>query len=88
MFKADKDSVELSPGGTAQVTISNDSAGPMIVELLGTLSGIEAKVEQTQVKAGERAVLALRAGQEAKSGTLQLRIGPIGKIIPIQVSVK
>jgi hypothetical protein len=88
MFKTDKDSVELSPGSAADVTISNGSPGPMTVQVLGALAGIEAKLDRTQVKAGERAVLTLRAGKDAQSGTLQVRIDPIGKIIPIQVSVK
>lgn len=88
LFKADKDSVTLAPGGTAQVTISNGSPGSMAVKVLGTLAGVEAKLDPVQVKAGDQAVLTLHAGEGAKSGTLKLRIDPIGKIIPIEVSVK
>jgi len=88
MFKADKESVTLPPGSTEKVTISNGSPGSMTVQLLGTLPGIDAKLDQTQVKAGDRAVLTLHAGEGAKSGTLQLRLDPVGKIIPIQVAVK
>jgi len=88
MFQVDKDSVTLSPGASDQVIISNSSPGTMTVVLVGTLSSIEAKLDQTEVKAGGRAVLALRAGEDAKAGTLQLRIDPIGKFIPIQVSLK
>jgi hypothetical protein len=88
MFKADKDSVDLPAGGIEKVTISNGSPGSMTVQLLGSLTGIEAKFDQTQVKAGERAVLTLHASEKAKSGTLQLRIDPVGKIIAIRVSVK
>jgi len=88
LFKADKDSVTMAPGDTAQVTISNGSPGPMTVEVEGKLAGVETKVDQPQVKSGDKAVLTLRAAEGAKSGTLKLRIGPIGKIITIAVSVK
>jgi hypothetical protein len=87
-FKADKDAVTLEAGGSDQVTISNSSPGSMTVHLLGAIPGIEAKFDQTRVKSGDKAVLALRAGAGAKSGTLQVRIDPLGKVIPIQVSVK
>jgi len=87
-FKADKDSVTLQPGGTEQVVISNGSPGPMTVRVMGAISGIEAKLDQTQVKTGDKAVLSLHAGPGAKSGTIQVHIDPVGKVIPIQVSVK
>jgi hypothetical protein len=87
-FKADKDAVTLEAGGSDQVTISNSSPGSITVQLLGAIAGIEAKFDQTKVKSGDKAVLSLRAGAGAKSGTLQVRIDPLGKVIPIQVSVK
>jgi hypothetical protein len=87
-FKADKDAVTLEPGGSAEVTVSNGSPGPMTIAVMGSIPGIETKFDQTHVKAGERAVLTVHAGEGAKSGRLQLRIDPVGKIIPIQVSVK
>jgi hypothetical protein len=88
LFKVDKDSVALAPGGTGQVTISNGSPGSMTVEVIGALEGVEAKLDRAQVKAGDKAVLTLHAAEGAKSGTLKLRIAPIGKIVPIAVSVK
>lgn len=87
-FKSDKSSVTLQPDGSDQVEITNSSPGPMTVQLLGGITGIEAKFDQTTVKSGDKAVLKLHAGEGAKSGTLQVRIEPVGKIIPIQVSVK
>jgi len=88
MFKADKNAVDLQPGGSAQVVISNDSPGTMSVQLLGSLSGIETKFDRTNVKSGEKATLTLHAGPKAQSGTLEVRINPIGKLLPVQVSVK
>lgn len=87
-FKADKDSVTLQGDDTEQVVISNGSPGPMTVQIVGAVAGIEAKLDQTQVKAGEKAVLSLHATPDAKSGTVKVRIDPVGKVIPIQVSVK
>jgi len=87
-FKADKDSVTLQPDGSDQVEITNSSPGSMSVQVLGTIPGVEAKFDRTTVKTGDKAVLKLHAGPGAKSGTLQVRIDPLGKLIPIQVSVK
>lgn len=87
-FKADRDSVTLEPGGTETVNISNSSPGFMMVHVVGALAGIEAKLDKNKVESGERAVLSLHAGPGAKSGTIEVRVDPIGKMIPIQVSVK
>jgi hypothetical protein len=87
-FKADKDSITLDPGGNAEVTVTNGSPGPMTIAVMGSIPGIETKFDQKHVKAGERAVLTVHAGEGAKSGTLQLRVDPVGKLIPIQVTVK
>ncbi|HKE21308.1 MAG TPA: hypothetical protein VKB88_02900 [Bryobacteraceae bacterium] len=88
-FKADRDSVTLQPGGGAEeILISNTSPGSMTVHVLGELAGVEAKFEHTMVMSGDKAVLRLRALPGAKSGTIEVRIDPLGKIIPIQVSLK
>jgi hypothetical protein len=87
-FKADKDAVTLQADGSDQVEITNASPGSMTVQLLDGIPGIDAKFDQTTVKSGDKAVLKLHAGSGAKSGTLQVRIEPVGKVIPIQVSVK
>jgi len=88
-FKADRESVTLQPGGDAeQILISNGSPGSMSVHFMNELAGIDAKVEHTTVQTGEKAVLRLKAAPGAKPGTLEVRIDPVGKIIPIQVAVK
>lgn len=88
LFKADKNAVILEPGSSAQVVVSNDSPGSMTVGLLGSLAGIDAKFDHTDVKSGEKAVLTLHAGPKPQAGNLQIRIDPIGKLLPLQVSVK
>lgn len=88
-FKADRDSVTLTPGGDAeQILISNGSPGSMSVYITAELPGIDAKFEHTTVQSGDKAVLRLRAAPGAKSGTLQVRVDPLGKLIPIQISIK
>ena len=88
-FQADRDSVTLQPGGDAeQVLISNKSPGSMTVHVLAELAGVETKFDHTLVMSGDKAVLHLRAAAGAKSGAIEVRIDPVGKIIPIQVSVK
>jgi hypothetical protein len=88
MFKVDKEAVTLSPGGSEQIVITNGSPGPMGVQLVGTVPGIEAKIDESQVKPGGKTTLTLHAGPDAKSGTLQLRFEPVAKVTPITVTVK
>jgi len=88
LVKADRQSVTLKPGQSEQVTITNGAAGYMSLAIQGAVPGVEAKLDHNPLKAGEKAVLTLRAGENATSGALGIRVEQTGEQLPIQVSVE
>jgi hypothetical protein len=88
LVKADKAAVSLAPGGTEQVTISNTAQGPMSLSLSGAPPGVEVKLDRMDLSAGEKAVLSLRAGADAKPGVLSVRVEQTNQVIPISISIK
>jgi uncharacterized cupredoxin-like copper-binding protein len=88
MVKADRQSLNLKPGQSEQVTVTNGAAGYMSLSILGGAPGVEAKLDRAVLKAGEKAVVTLRAGENARSGALGIRVEQTGEMLPIQVSVE
>lgn len=86
--KADKQAVNLKPGETEQVTITNDAPGPMKLALENSLPGIEAKFDRVDLNTNDKALLTLRAGKGATGGVLGISIQPTGEVLRIEVSVK
>jgi hypothetical protein len=86
--KLDKQSVTLKDGEPEQVTIVNGAPGAMSISLSGMLPGVESKLDRTSLKAGEKAVLTLRAGSEAKPGVINVLVELTNQLLPIQVNVK
>jgi hypothetical protein len=88
LVKADKASVTLKAGESEQVTITNGAPGAMNISLTGTLPGVEVKLDRTILNAGEKAVLTVQAGADAKSGVLSIQVEQTNQVIPIQVGIK
>ena len=88
LVKADKASVTLQAGESGQVTITNSAPGPMNISLTGSVPGVEVKLDRTVLKAGEKAVLTVRAGDNAKSGVLSIQVVQTNQVIPIQVAIQ
>ena len=86
--KADKASVSLKAGETGQVTITNGAPGTMNISLTGSVPGLEVKLDRTVLNTGEKAVLTVRAGNDAKSGVLSVQVEQTNQVIPIQVAIK
>ena len=88
--KVDRSEVALEEGKAGQVTFSNGAAGAITLSFLGPPpAGIEAKFDHTELKAGEQAVLSLRAtGTPKTKATLQVRVDPTNQVIPIQISAR
>jgi hypothetical protein len=86
--KLDKQSVTLKDGEPEQVTIMNGAPGVMSISLSGMLPGVEGKLDRTSLKAGEKAVLTLRAGSKAKPGVINVVVELTNQLLPIQVNVK
>lgn len=86
--KADKASVTLKAGESEQVTITNSAPGAMNISLTGSVPGVEVKLDRTVLKTGEKAVLTVRAGGDAKPGVLSIQVEQTNQVIPIQVAIK
>ncbi len=85
--RADKESVSLKPGQTDKVTIANAAPGLMTISLMGQVPGVEAKLDHGDLKIGDKAILTLHAGEDARPGTFSIRVEQTGEIIPIRVDV-
>jgi hypothetical protein len=88
LVKPDKGTVRLKPGERQQVTITNTAPGNMTISVAGGLPGLSARLDKNELKIGEKAVLTLMAGENARSGLLNLRIEQTGEIITIQIEVE
>jgi hypothetical protein len=86
--KADKPAVSLKLGEPEQVTITNGAQGQVTLSLTGTLPGIDVKLDRMNLGSGEKAVVTLRAGNNAKPGVLSLRVEQTNQVIPIQVRIE
>jgi hypothetical protein len=86
--RADKPAVSLKPGGSDEVTMANGAPGGMTISLLSTIPGITVSPDHLDLKAGEKAVVTLRAGSDAKSGVVNFRVEQTNITIPIQVAVQ
>jgi hypothetical protein len=86
--KADKQQVTLKPGEEEKVVISNGAQGRMNLSLAGAVPGVEAKLDRTEVNAGEKATLTLHAGKEPKPGMLNVRVEQTSQLLPVQIKVE
>ncbi len=86
--KLDKQAVTLTEGEPGQVTVMNGAPGVMVISLSAMLPGVEGKLDRTTLKAGEKAVLTLRAGSKAKPGVINIVVEQTNQFLPIQVNVK
>lgn len=87
-LKADKEMVTLKAGQSAEVTLTNTAAGPMSIALQGAIVGVDVKLDRLDLKAGEKAVLSMRAKDGAQSGTLSIQVEQTNQIIPIRVNIE
>jgi hypothetical protein len=85
--KADKSVVNLKPGGSAQVILTNSAQGPMSISLVGRIQGVDVKLDRVNLNAGDKAVVNLEAHDGAHSGTLSIQVEQTNEVIPIQVNI-
>jgi hypothetical protein len=88
MVQADKSALTLAPGESGQVTIANAMRGPMALTIQGKLDGIEATLDSPNAPAVGKAILTVKAGPGAKSGTINVVAAQIGKTMPIRITIK
>jgi hypothetical protein len=87
LVKVDRQSVLVKPGQPEQVIITNTAQGMVTIGLQGTVSGVEASLDHTVLKAGEKATLTLRPGENLRPGTINIQVQPTSEVIPIRVTV-
>lgn len=87
-FKADHDSITLTPDESGTVTFTNSGDSFRDVLIVGSVPGVEAKLDRTRVQAGKEAVLTLHAGSDAKSGVLKFVIPQSAEMLTVQVKIK
>ena len=85
---ADKQSVTLKPGGSAQIVLANGSAGAVTLSIQGAIVGVEAKFDQLAIDSGGKATLRLSANASAQSGTITVEVEPAGQLLQIHVEVR
>jgi len=88
LVKADKENVELKAGTSEQVIITNTAPGTMDLTVVGKITGVEATLDHSQLKVGDRAILTLKAGDQPHSGLLSVRVEQTGMILPVQIVIK
>jgi len=57
------------------------------LSIAGSIYGVDAQLDHTQMKVGERAVLTLKAGDKPQSGLVTIRVAQTGLMLPIRVMV-
>ncbi len=86
--KTDKASVTLKAGESERVTITNSAPGAMNISLTGSVPGVDVKLDRTVLNTGEKAVLTVRAGEDARPGVLSIQVEQTNQVIPIQVVIR
>ena len=86
--KADKPAVSLKRGAPEQVTLTNGAQGLVTLSLTGTLPGVDVKMDRMNLGAGEKAVVTLQSGNNARPGVLSLRVEQTNQVIPIKVTIE
>jgi hypothetical protein len=85
--KMDPQSVQLKPGETAQVTITNGAPGPVDLVVYGKLAGVDTKFDRPKLKSGEKATLTFTAAKGAKSGALNVVVEQTTQTLPVQITI-
>ena len=86
--KLDHTSVTLKPGQTETVTFSNDGSDSRNLLPLGTVAGLETKLDRAELPGGGKAVLTVHAGKDAKSGVLSFVIPQTAELFSVHVSIE
>lgn len=87
-IKFDAKSVELKPGETGTVNIKNTGNVTLSLLLMGQVQGVEMAIDRKELGAGQSTAVTLKAGPNAKSGSLNVVVIQTSEILPLAVTVK
>lgn len=83
--RVDRDSVVLKPGGTAQVTITNETPGTITLSTFQVLPDIEVTLDKATLNKGEKTVVTLKGRENPNTGMIGFRVDPTGEIVSFDV---
>lgn len=86
--KPDRQKVELKPGETATVKVTDGGTYSFSLLLVGQIEGIEATLDRKELSESNPVTLTLKAASGAKSGAVNVVVVETGEMIPIAVTVK
>jgi len=88
MVKPDRTDLDLKPGDSGQVVISNGTPGPVGMQIMQQFPGVVATLEKDVLAPGGKDVLTVQAGTKPASGIIRLQVRPVGSSIVIKVTVQ
>jgi hypothetical protein len=88
LVKVESKAIELKPASTVDVTFTNTARGMMTLSLQEAPDGVEATFDRPQMNAGDKALLTVKTGKGAKSGSIVIGVMPTGETISIALTVK
>ncbi len=88
LVKVESQSLELKPGSSGQVAFANTARGMAFLSVEQVPPGVEASFDRSQLAAGEKAQLTVKAGKAAKPGTIAVKVMPTGEMVAITLTVK
>jgi hypothetical protein len=80
----DKSSLLVKPGGSDELTITNNSMGTVTVEVQQVLPDIKVTLDKKQLNRGEKAVATVTYGDNPHSGEIRFVIGPTNEFISVE----
>jgi hypothetical protein len=80
--------ITMKSGESAKVKISNDAEDERILLLIGAVTGIDAKLDATNIEGKKSTTLNLKAKEGAQSGTLNVVVASTGEMLPLQIRIQ
>jgi len=87
-LELDRSSVTLAASSSEKVTITNRGQTPISLVALGKVEGVQTEFDHPTIQPGEKAVLTLKAGPDAKGGMLLLGVDGSSEIVSLSVAIK
>jgi hypothetical protein len=83
--KWEKDTLEVKPNSTYQLSIANGSVGTVSLVLKQILPGIELSIDKANLNPGEKGVVTFKTGDNPHAGMIAFQADPLGEIITVIV---
>jgi hypothetical protein len=84
---ADKQSLALKPGGSAEVTLTSAAAGPVHVEVQSLPAGLQVSPQKADLRAGGKLTFTVKTTAEAESSRIRFAVEPTLEIIEVKLTI-